>query len=329
MHDSHGADVSPICVNCISDLDGTARAADEFVSSSSRLCFALADCASYEYHHHLRTLAVRVSDVLFEALNTRASFFNEFDNNQCSDIIEYNSTHRNGSGMSQSKWTDFLSEASKTGELFPGRPQVRPNIDFGATSKAENAASCRKNYSKANSHTPGIFTVQCVCSRPKLLGVSVMTKTEGVSTALSTILSRFKVLHTVCYYDNGCNMARSITLRVPWVNEECLLVCDRFHYSGHTCNSICDPDSYTSCNGHATSGAESINQLWTFSKSHLRFLKPENLMPFIAARAIFLNVRANIRESSGKCDISSQMLVNFVKDRCSCTCDRCNEEIND
>ena len=35
---------------------------------------------------------------------------------------------------------------------------------------------------------------------------------------------------------------------------------DRFHFVGHICNSIADPDSYMECSLDAVSGAESINQ---------------------------------------------------------------------
>ena len=111
-----------------------------------------------------------------------------------------------------------------------------------------------------------------------------MTKTEGISTALSILIARFRDWSRVCYYDNGRNMARSIVLRVPWINNDCRIVCDRFHYAGHMCNTICDPDSYLSSREHAASGAEPINLLWTLSKSHLKFLRPDNLIPLITAR---------------------------------------------
>ena len=37
------------------------------------------------------------------------------------------------------------------------------------------------------------------------------------------------------------------------------------------------------------------NQFWTFSKSHLRFLSPKRLIPFITARSIILNVRSSLK----------------------------------
>lgn len=138
---------------------------------------------------------------------------------------------------------------------------MRPGLYFVSSSKKENSRSCRKNYRKPEAITAGIFTVQCVCRHPKLLGVSVMMQTEGVSTELSALLSRFEPLPSVFYYDNACKMAKSIVIRVPWLNNKCLVVCDRFHYKGHVCNSSCDLSSYRSCNNHGTSVAESINHL--------------------------------------------------------------------
>lgn len=131
--------------------------------------------------------------MILEALNTRACYFNELANHEGADVIEYNTKHREGSGIEIDNELDILAYACRTGEVFHGRPQERPNVEFGSTSRAENSASCRKTYTKGKSHTPGIFTVQCVCSRPKLLEFSVTLRTEGVSTPLSTLLSRFKI----------------------------------------------------------------------------------------------------------------------------------------
>ncbi len=213
--------------------------------------------------------------------------------------------HKRVTGLDVRDARRWFGEACETGELCPGSPFVRPNIDFGSTSNRENGRLCTKNYASAKSHTPGIFTVQCVCRHLKLLVVSVMTKTEGVSTALIVLLSRFEPLPKFAYYDNSCNMARSIVPRTLWINDECAVFWDRFHYAGHICNSIADPESYTECSLHATSGDESINQLWKFSKSHLHFLQPENLMLFLIARSVFLNVRCEVRRSTKKQDITT------------------------
>lgn len=180
---------------------------------------------------------------------------------------------------------------------------MRPRVHFGRTSKRGNILSCRKHYTTSDTHYPGIFTVQCFCRNPKLIGISVMLECEGISTAVSVLLSRFLILPRVTYYDNGCNMSKSIVLRVPWVKDESTIVCDRFHYKSHGCNSINDPGSYPSCEHHSTSGVESLNHLWSTSKSHLRYLRPDNLMPFLCIRAKFLNVRTILRKKEGKVDI--------------------------
>ncbi len=74
----------------------------------------------------------------------------------------------------------WLKDAMETGEIFPGRPVVRPRVDFGQAKKIENEKSCQRMYAALKR-----FTVQCCCPYPKILGISVMEKSEGVSTALS------------------------------------------------------------------------------------------------------------------------------------------------
>ena len=99
----------------------------------------------------------------------------------------------------------------------------------------------------------------------------------------------------------------------------------RFYCKGHKCNSICDPDSYLSCKGHVTCGAESVNQPWTFSKLHVRFPRPENVMPFLSAAAILFNIKACIRYSTDKSDITTMQFKDFVRNKWSCWWDRCSK----
>ena len=70
-------------------------------------------------------------------------------------------------------------------------------------------------YELRSKHLRRVRTAEDTMLTEKLLGVSVMTKTEGVSTALSILLSRFEQLPKVVYYDNSFNMERSIVLRTP------------------------------------------------------------------------------------------------------------------
>ena len=123
-----------------------------------------------------------------------------------------------------------------------------------------------------------------------------MKTSETLSTAFSALVSRFRLLPDVVYYDNACNLARSIILRCPWVLKETRICYDRFHNKSHTCSSAFDPDSYPAFENHKTSGAESMNSRWATSRTHIRFLNGENLIPFITANATFLNIRAMYRD---------------------------------
>ncbi len=88
----------------------------------------------------------------------------------------------------------MTEESKKTDELFPGKQQIRPGISFRSNSQVENARTCRKKYRKSDTNTPGIFTAQCVCSKPKMLGTEIVNATDGTSTALTVLLSRFRIL---------------------------------------------------------------------------------------------------------------------------------------
>ena len=325
---SHSGNVEGFCTNCCKAIFTAGQKSERALPCAGKFAQAIADSAMSKTDIRLRGLAASVTTLMELGVVTRTEFSHAFDANMGDDVANYWVSHRNGDNYSQASESNWLREAQRTGELFPGRPQVRPGVDFGRAKRAENVRSCRKNYTKSDSHSPGLFTVQCVCRNPKLIGVSVMQECEGVSTALSVLLSRFRKLPRVCYYDNACNLARSIAYRVPWVNDECLVVCDRFHYRSHKCSTLFDPSSYPQCANHATSAAESINHLWSFSKSHLRFLHPENLMPFIAARAVFINVRSNLRQELRKSEISVSSFIACVRQKWKCSCRRCNSQSN-
>lgn len=129
------------------------------------------------------------------------------------------------------------------------------------------------------------------------------------------------VQHCLQYYRGSNIYLVFATTIMP--NNSCLIVCDRFHYKSHKCTTVFDPNSYRICDNHATSGAESLNNLWTFSKSHLRFIGSDNLMLFLAARSVFLNIRASIREKTKKTDITTKQFTTFIRDYWKCNCSRC------
>lgn len=222
------------------------------------------------------------------------------------------------------------SEAAITGELYPGRPLCRPRILFKNGKDGEGwNERCEKDYRYHRSHSPGLFTVQCACKRPKLLGITVMNRSESISTALTSLLSRFPVLPTVCLYDNACNFSQSTRLRLPWVLEETQIVTDRFHYKSHKCASVMDPDTYPVCDDLHTSGAEALNRRWAASKNHIRYLAGDNLVPFLYARALFLNLRARVREKKKASDIEDFDINGILNEELPCRCERFLRAVDD
>ena len=189
--------------------------------------------------------------------------------------------------------------------------------------RSENNRSCREIYKASESHYPGICTVQCSCKYTKMIGLSVIEECEGVSTALNILLSRFKKMPQVCYCNDDCNILKSVSIRLSWINEECLIVSDRFHNRSHKCDIVTDLDSYGCCKPHITSNAEYISQYWMFSKSHVRFLSSDNLIPYIAIRTIFINIGALIREMYQTQEVKHYQHYEFMKQFYNCCCILC------
>lgn len=317
---SHSENVCDTCA------DALLRASIEYrddLPQIARICRSLCDSKWTGNYLDIREAALVVSNLLGSSISQREKFFQCFALERSFQSEAYEKDHKFGNGLHYVPHLSMYEEALRTGEIFPGRVLIRPRLDFGRTKNAENDHECSKKYAASKRFTPGIFTVQCCCSYPKILGISVMDRCEGVSTALSVLLSRFKELPRVTYYDNACNMAKSIILRVPWLNDMTRIVCDRFHYSGHICNSVTDPGSYPSCDFHKTSNAEAVNHLWSHSKQFSRYLNAQNLMPFLYLRATFLNIRARYREVNATTDIEDVDIVNFSRSILNCTCARC------
>ncbi len=271
-----------------------------------------------------RAVSEAISLVLDEAQEVRKEYVMRFERGQTKEGMEYSNLYKEASAFLNTE-----QRPEKTGELFPGRPLCRPRIHFDNARSHPDAQhdDCSKQYRNSQSHSPGLFTVQCVCSNPKLLGVSVMNSSESLSIATSTILSRFSALPRTIFYDNSCNLTKSLVLRFPWVLNESRIVCDRFHYKSHTCSSAYDPDSYPFLDWHQTSGAESLNSRWASSRSHIRFLNSDNLMPFLTSKAIFINLRAMMRQKQGITDTEDSNLVAFGGSVLICNCERCKKRL--
>ena len=220
------------------------------------------------------------------------------------------------------------SVAARSGEIWPGRAQCRPNMRFTLERDGarERGDLCAKHYDSAATHTLGLFSSQCLCRFPKKLGIAVMRENEYTATALSAILARFPLLPENCFYDNACSLSRSIVLRFPTIVKSTRILCDRYHYRSHSCPSVFDPDSYVPCDRLATSGAEALNSRLAVSRNHIRFLSGRNLVPFLMAKVIFLNLRAMIRRRVGRSDIEDVYVNMHAKDMIKCTCERCSYE---
>ena len=72
-----------------------------------------------------------------------------------------------------------------------------------------------------------------------------------------------------------------------------------------------------------TSGAELVNHLWKLSKSHLLHLSGENMMQFLSARAVFINLRNIAHNEANKSDIGKVNIKSFVRNLWTCDCLRC------
>lgn len=151
-----------------------------------------------------------------------------------------------------------------------------------------------------------------------------MRESESIATALTALISRFNVLPRVTFYDNACNFVRSVRLRLPWVLEESNILTDRFHYRSHRCSSLFDPDSFPFCDGLQTSGAEALNRRWAASRNSIRYLTGDNLVPFLYARAIFLNLRARARTRFGVQDVEDADINGMLDEILPCACRRCS-----
>ena len=58
---------------------------------------------------------------------------------------------------------------------------------------------------------------------------------------------------------------------MQWVNEECVIVFDRFLYHGHICYFVWDPITYPLCDEHATWSAEAMNHVCNSPNPFLDF----------------------------------------------------------
>lgn len=85
-------------------------------------------------------------------------------------------------------------EIDQTGKVFTvnasSRKMYKPLLRF----EMNETHRCDKKYPVSQSHSPGLFTVQCACVHPKLIFFVIMTRAESTALALSSVTSFFRVL---------------------------------------------------------------------------------------------------------------------------------------
>ena len=212
-----------------------------------------------------------------------------------------------------------------TGFVFPGRALYRDDIRFNKLETSD----CNKKYVKSKRFTPGILTVQCCCEKPQLLGYIVMRRAESTGLALTSILTHFRFPPKVVYYDNACNLVRSILVRCPWLMHCTKFVVDRFHYKNHTCCELFDPNSYFWMDMDKNTTAESLNARLEKSVPYLRFLKAENYMPHLNIRFALLNIVTRYRRKHQRDDIDDKDIWEFFRRTINSTCDTCSPDGRD
>lgn len=96
---------------------------------------------------------------------------------------------------------------------FPCRPPVNPWLNFGQSSEPENSRSCRKRYTKSQTHFLGILTFQFVFWHYKLISISKILVREEISAALSRM---FFCSENYCEYV-------TIKIVVKWLSVQLIL----------------------------------------------------------------------------------------------------------
>ena len=126
----HGSQelLSNPCLDCAVDLMRISRITQERVPSASRFCSALADAVGPEFAQDVRLLALASSEILRRAIEVRGEYFGTLQSRQCQESEFYNRVHCTGDSLLGDSNENWLSEAQRTGEFFPGRPLVRPGL---------------------------------------------------------------------------------------------------------------------------------------------------------------------------------------------------------
>lgn len=132
-------------------------------------------------------------------------------------------------------------------------------------------------------HSAGILSGTCSCSQHIERGFYLMTSNESIAMVLSLRLM-FHLYLGVMFYDNCCNCADSVSLRVPSIFPKSIDRVDPFHYGkSHKCASAHDPESSKGAYDMNGSASESSNSGTSRLRRSVRYLGSECAMPYLAS----------------------------------------------
>lgn len=311
-------DHNPVCDNCNDRIQATARKFQYVNPLLYMFCLELFHI-SYLSPKMARAVSAVVAGLLRQHMEHAKKYFLRLDMRMTEGCTRY--AEKYGEilipPMSEVSEND-LGELS--GTCFPGRERFRPALRFEAAEKHH----CSKKYPRSTRFSPGIMTVLCCCSRPKVLGYVVLTRAESTACALSTVLTHFQVPPKTVYYDNGCNMMSSALLRVPWLLHMTRIVIDRFHFKSHTCSAFHDANMYPSMDSDRTTSAESVNARIGRALPYMRYIGGDNFVPFLKVRFALLNLSTEFRNKHNVQDIEDDDLHKFCREMFVCLCCACS-----
>jgi hypothetical protein len=260
------------------------------------------------------------AELIVAAASTSRRFFSEIAESELSTKCQqYKRDHEHGISPNsrgvnrdqqnrtgdtlQAKWT--MDEAQRTGHIYPGRPILRPAVTFSNASGKRTAdrQACYKRYTSKDSFSAGLMVAICGCSRPCLIGASVMTMRESIAMAISLPLMFFPTVDRLLY-DNNCGAFGSASTRLPWLLRKTEFLVDKFHYGkGHSCGPMFDPRGSESSRRINGSSAESLNAQFAVLRKTIRYLGPDTLIPIVAFRALYLNLGTMWRLENMRTDL--------------------------
>lgn len=203
--------------------------------------------------------------------------------------------------------------------VFPGRAAVRPPIKTDVKDKPE----CTKKYFTSRPNMTSFISLQCPCRHPKMIGFTLIKEVESIAMAISTIIGFLNIPPRTMWYDNACNLYDSAILRTPFLLRSCFLVVDRFHYQGHTCSNHYNPDRHKVLIMQRSVAAEVINSVMDKSFGFIRYLKGENIKPYLRILFALHNFGSMLKDEFRRSELPPLDMGSYYNERFPCNCFLC------